>query len=49
MKGVRENVEIGMSPTCLKEKELSHVLRCDGTKMWREEILGMRFGISIDK
>jgi hypothetical protein len=43
LKGIRKNVEIGICPICKKEEELSHVLRCDGTKMWREEILDNRF------
>jgi hypothetical protein len=43
LKGIRKNVEIGISPICRKEEELSHILRCDGTKMWREEILDKRF------
>jgi hypothetical protein len=40
---VRKNVEIGICPICRKEEELSHILRCDGMKMWREEILDKRF------
>jgi hypothetical protein len=43
LKGIRKNVEIGICPICRKEKELSHILRCDGTKTWREEILDERF------
>jgi hypothetical protein len=43
LKGIRKNVEIGICPICSKEEELSHILRCDGTKMWREEILDERF------
>jgi hypothetical protein len=42
LKGIRKNAEIGICPICRKE-ELSHILRCDGTKMWREEILDKRF------
>jgi hypothetical protein len=43
LKGIRKNVEIGICPICRKEEELSHILRCDGTKMWKEEILDKRF------
>jgi hypothetical protein len=43
LKGIRKNVEIGICPICRKEEELSHILRCDGMKMWREEILYNRF------
>jgi hypothetical protein len=43
LNGIRKNVEIGICPICRKEEELSHILRCDGTKMWREEILDKRF------
>jgi hypothetical protein len=43
LKGIRKNVEIGICPICREEEELSHILRCDGTKMWREEILDKRF------
>jgi hypothetical protein len=42
LKGIRKNVEIGICPICRNEEELSHILRCDGTKMWREEILNKR-------
>jgi hypothetical protein len=43
VEGIRKNVEFGICPTCRKEEELSHILRCDGTKMWRAEILDKRF------
>jgi hypothetical protein len=43
LKGIRNNVEIGICPIRRKEEELSHMLICDGTKMWREEILDERF------
>jgi hypothetical protein len=45
LKGIRKNVEIGICTICRKEEELSHVLRCDGAKMWREEILDKNFWI----
>jgi hypothetical protein len=43
LKGIRKNIEIGICPICRKEEELSHILRCDRTKMRREEILYKRF------
>jgi hypothetical protein len=43
LKIIRENLEIGIYPICRKEEELSHILRCDGTKMCRKEILDKRF------
>jgi hypothetical protein len=43
LKGIRKNVEIGIGPICRKEEELNHILRCDGMKTWREEILDKRF------
>jgi hypothetical protein len=43
LKEIRKIVEIGICPICRKEEELSHILRCDGTKTWREEILDKIF------
>jgi hypothetical protein len=43
LKSIGKNAEIGICPICRKEEEMSHILRCDGTKMWREEILDKRF------
>jgi hypothetical protein len=43
LKGIRKNVEIGICRICRKEEELGHILRCDGTEMWREEILDKIF------
>jgi hypothetical protein len=43
LKGIRKNVEIGICPICRKEEELSLILRCAGTKNWREEILDKIF------
>jgi hypothetical protein len=39
LKDIRKNAEIAICPISRKEEELSHILRCDGTKTWREEIL----------
>jgi hypothetical protein len=49
LKGDRKNVDIGICPKCRKEEELNNRLRCDGTKMLREDILVRDFGISIQK
>jgi hypothetical protein len=43
LKGVRRNSEWGISPICSKEEEWSHILRCEGTKIWRDKILDKRF------
>jgi hypothetical protein len=43
LKGIRKNVEIGICLICRKKEELSHILRCEGKKMWREKILDKRF------
>jgi hypothetical protein len=32
LKGIRKNLENGICPKCRKEEEMSHILRCDGTK-----------------
>jgi hypothetical protein len=43
LKGIRKMQKLEFAPICRKEEESSHILRCDGTKMWREEILDKRF------
>jgi hypothetical protein len=43
LKDIRKNAEIGICPIRREEEELSHILRRDGTKMWREEILDKKF------
>jgi hypothetical protein len=43
LKGVRENTEQGMCPMCNKEGGWSHILRCEGTRCWREELVDKRF------
>jgi hypothetical protein len=43
LKGVRRNSEWGFSSICSKEEEWSHILRCERTKIWRDEILDKRF------
>jgi hypothetical protein len=41
--GVRRNNEPGIFPICRKEQDLNHVLRSEGIKMWRNEILDKWF------
>jgi hypothetical protein len=38
LKGVRKNIEQGICPLCNKEG-WSHILRCDETKSWREDLV----------
>jgi hypothetical protein len=40
LKGVRRNIEQGICPLCNKEECWSHhILRCDETKSWREDLV----------
>jgi hypothetical protein len=32
-----------MCPNCSKEEGWSHVLRCEGTRRWRDELVDERF------
>jgi hypothetical protein len=41
--GVRKNNEQGLCPICDKEKSWSHILRCEGIKIWRDQVLDKRF------
>jgi hypothetical protein len=43
LKGVRRNIEQGIRPLCNKEEGWSHILRCDETKSWREDLVDKRF------
>jgi hypothetical protein len=43
LKGVRGNIEQGMCPMCNKEEGWSHILRCDETKSWREDLVDKMF------
>jgi hypothetical protein len=47
LKGVRRNIEQGICPLCNKEGGRSHILRCDETKSWREDLVDRRF-TSVD-
>jgi hypothetical protein len=42
LKGVRGNTEQGLCPMCNKEG-WSHILRCEETRSWREELVDKRF------
>jgi hypothetical protein len=43
LKGVRRSNEQEICPRCSKEDDWSHILRCEGTEIWRDQILGERF------
>jgi hypothetical protein len=43
LKGVRGNTEQGMFPVCIKEEGWSHILKCEQTRSWREELVDKRF------
>jgi hypothetical protein len=43
LKGVRGNTEQGICPICNKEEGWSHILRCEETRSWREELVDKRF------
>lgn len=49
LKGTVKNVETGICPVSRREEELSRTLRCDGKKMWKENLCVSDFGISIQK
>jgi hypothetical protein len=43
LKGVRKDNEHRVCPICSKAEVWGHMLRCEGTKIWRNQILGKRF------
>jgi hypothetical protein len=43
LRGVRGNTEQRMCPMCNKEEGWSHILRCEETRSWREELVDKRF------
>jgi hypothetical protein len=43
LNGVRGNTEQGLCPMCNKEEGWSHILRCEETRSWREELVDKRF------
>jgi hypothetical protein len=40
---VKRNNEHGMWPMHSKEEEMYHILRCEGTKIWRDIVLDKKF------
>jgi hypothetical protein len=48
LKGVRGNIDQGMCPICSKEEGRRHILRCEETISWRDELVDERF-ISINQ
>jgi hypothetical protein len=49
LKGVRRNMEQGICPFCAKEEGWSHILRCDETKSWRDDVVDKRFtGVDLE-
>jgi hypothetical protein len=47
LKGVKRNIDQGICPLCNKEEDWNHMLRCDETKSWREDLVDKRF-TSVD-
>jgi hypothetical protein len=43
LKGVRGNTEQGMCSMCNKEEGWGHILRCEETRSWRQELLDKKF------
>jgi hypothetical protein len=39
----RGNTDQGMCPMCNKEESWSHILRCEETRSWREDMVDKRF------
>jgi hypothetical protein len=39
----RRNTNQRMCPMCSKEEGWSHILKCEGTRSWREELVEERF------
>jgi hypothetical protein len=47
LKSAGGNSDQGMCPMCSEEEGQSHILRCEGTRSWRDELADERF-TSID-
>jgi hypothetical protein len=43
LKWVRRNIEQDICPLFNKEEGWSHIVRCDETKSWREDLVDKRF------
>jgi hypothetical protein len=40
LKWMRRNTDQGICAVCRKEEGWSHILQCEGTRNWREKLLG---------
>jgi hypothetical protein len=38
LKGMRGNIDKGVCPVCRKEEGGSHILQCEGTRVWRDMV-----------
>jgi hypothetical protein len=43
LKGMRGNFDKGVCPVCRKEEGGSHILKCEGTRVWRDRWLERKF------
>jgi hypothetical protein len=43
VKGMRGNIDKGVCPVCKKEEGGSHILQCEGTRVWRDRWLVRKF------
>jgi hypothetical protein len=43
LKGMRGNVDKGVCPVCRKEEGGSHILQCEGTRVWTDRWLERKF------
>jgi hypothetical protein len=46
LKCARGNTNKGMCRICSKEEGWSHILRCEGTRRWRDKLVEARFTIT---
>jgi hypothetical protein len=43
LKGMRGNIDKDVCPVCRKEEGGSHILKCEGTRVWRDRWLERKF------
>jgi hypothetical protein len=43
LKGMRGNIDKSVYPVCRKEELGSHILQCEGTRVWRDRWLERKF------
>jgi hypothetical protein len=49
LKGTRGNTDKGVCPVCRKEEGRSHILQCEGARVWRDRWLERKFtGIHLE-